>query len=52
LINNFTSFKVKDLQDICTPLLAQHPSSEIQTAKTKGVRKFPKLESIFFFPFL
>jgi len=44
LINNFTSFKVKALQDIRTSLLAQHPSSEIQTAKAKGVRKFPKLE--------
>jgi hypothetical protein len=44
LINNFTSFKVKALQDIRTPLLTQHPSSEIQIAKAKGIRKLPKLE--------
>jgi len=44
LINNFISFKVKALQDISTPLLTQHPTLEIQTAKAKGVIKFPKLE--------
>jgi len=43
-IKNSTSFKVKVLQDIHTPLLTLHPSFEIQIAKAKGVKKLPKLE--------
>ena len=37
LVKNFTSFKVKALQLILTPLVTKPPSSIIQKAKDKGV---------------
>ena len=52
IIKSFTSFKLKALQAIYTPLFAQHPSSDIQIARAKGVKYSLKLGWILFFPFL
>jgi hypothetical protein len=53
--NDSTSVKVKALQEILTPELAQPPSSQIQIAKVKGVKYISVLllnKGTIFLPFL